>query len=316
MINMRKLDNYMTARQFAHFSEIASSGSLNKAAENLGQTQSSLTRSLKQLEESVGAKLMERGPKGAVVTPEGTIMLECFRRVSLETRLALQAIENTTEAQKLMIRVGAAPSFGLTILPKVMEEFRTNFQETRFQIHHATPSAMLGSVESGEIDIYLGPVLETNIAVGITTELLAAIPSEIYARKDHPLAKKASVSSADLLEHRWVSLLSSLDISLPGNWRDKLSNFAYQNGLPPPSVDFETTSVIGALNIVSSGGYLVCLSQLLSDEAERRDLVALSVQEPITKHMSGIVYRSPIIRDKRLKQFLEILSRVSLAAGS
>jgi DNA-binding transcriptional LysR family regulator len=313
---MRKLDNYLTARQFRHFSEIADCGSLNKAAEKLGQTQSSLTRSLRQLEESVDAKLMERGPKGIALTQAGTILLECYRRVALETRLATQAIEHASETKNFVVRLGAAPSFGLSILPKAMETLRDTYPNTQFQIRHATPDAMLTAVTSGEIDIYLGPIIEADFEVGIITEPLAAVPSRVYARKDHPIANKKMLTGKDLLAFRWVSLLSTTTTPLPGNWRDKLTNFAYENGLNPPRVDFETTSVVGALNIVTSGNYLVCLSDLLSAEAAMRDLTPLSLKEPLTQYKSGIVYRSPVNRDVHLRAFLDVLRDVSKAAIS
>lgn len=175
---------------------------------------------------------------------------------------------------------------------------------------------MLTAVTSGEIDIYLGPIIEADFEVGIITEPLAAVPSRVYARKDHPIANKKMLTGKDLLAFRWVSLLSTTTTPLPGNWRDKLTNFAYENGLNPPRVDFETTSVVGALNIVTSGNYLVCLSDLLSAEAAMRDLTPLSLKEPLTQYKSGIVYRSPVNRDVHLRAFLDVLRDVSKAAIS
>ena len=256
---MRKLDNYLTARQFEHFAEIMRAGSLNKAADNLGQTQSALTRSLKQLEESMGAKLIDRGPRGAVATKQGELLLECYHRVALETRLAFQAISNAVAADRSIVHLGAAPSFGLSILPRSLQKLRTRFPELCVKVYQETPASLLQKVESGDIDIYMGPLVAENAVADLTFEPLSSIPSKVYARRDHPLQRSKVVTEVDLLCYRWVSLLGPSEARLPGDWRENLDKHAYKHGLQPPIVDIETTSIVGALNFVSQGDHLCLL---------------------------------------------------------
>lgn len=56
--------------------EIARTGSLNKAAENLFMGQPNLSRAIKELENSLGITIFDRSAKGMVVTPEGEVFLK------------------------------------------------------------------------------------------------------------------------------------------------------------------------------------------------------------------------------------------------
>lgn len=56
--------------------EIAKTGSLNKAAENLYMGQPNLSRAIKELEANLGITIFERSPKGMVATPEGEEFLQ------------------------------------------------------------------------------------------------------------------------------------------------------------------------------------------------------------------------------------------------
>ncbi|CUI97362.1 LysR family transcriptional regulator [Cognatishimia activa] len=312
---MRKLDNYLTARQFEYFAEIIRAGSLNKAARNLGQTQSALTRSLKQLEKSMGSKLVDRGPRGAFATPQGELLMECYHRVSLETRLAFQAIAHTVEAGRSTVHVGAAPSFGLSILPSALQQLRTRFPELCVKVYQETPASLLQKVKSGDIDIYMGPLVTENADSDLTFECLNSIPSRVYVRRGHPLEKQTVVTNIDLLSYRWVSLLSLSEVQLPGSWRENLDKHAYEQGLQPPIIDIETTSIVGALNFVSGGDHLVCLSQLLMHEAELRGLKALNLQQPLTSHLCGLVYRKAVKRNPELGAVLEVFKTEFMAAA-
>ena len=71
--------------------EIAQTGSLNKAAENLYMGQPNLSRAIKELEASLGITIFDRSAKGMVVTPEGEQFLQYAKQI-LEKIEAVEAI--------------------------------------------------------------------------------------------------------------------------------------------------------------------------------------------------------------------------------
>jgi molybdate transport repressor ModE-like protein len=82
------------------FSVIAREGSISRAAERLGMSQSALSRHLSSLEASLGARLVERGAGGALLTEDGRFVAGVADQVAARGR-----------ALKAQLR-GAAPEGG------------------------------------------------------------------------------------------------------------------------------------------------------------------------------------------------------------
>lgn len=61
--------------------EIAKTGSINKAAENLLMGQPNLSRAIKELESLLGISIFDRSPKGMIVTPDGEEFLRYARQI-------------------------------------------------------------------------------------------------------------------------------------------------------------------------------------------------------------------------------------------
>ena len=72
----------MNILHLKYASEIAKTGSLNKAAENLYMGQPNLSRAIKELEESLGITIFRRTSKGIITTPEGEEFLEYARKIT------------------------------------------------------------------------------------------------------------------------------------------------------------------------------------------------------------------------------------------
>lgn len=304
---MQILDNHLMARQLTHFAAIAEAGSLNKAAETLGIAQSALTRSVRQLEERIGCQLFQRGPRGSTITPEGEVLLECTQRIKIETNLALMAISHVSEREKPVIRVGVAPAFGLGVLPDAVATFHSKHPGFRIQIRQAAPAGLIKRLVAAELDLYVGPIADQNSASGIVLSQTSDIPSQVYSRRGHPLTRRKTVETADLLQFEWISLIEESGPPIPGNWLGVLTQFAYEHGMKPPDVVVETSSVINALSIASKSDYLVCLSSLLRHEAKVRGVTNLTLTNPLTEHSTAIAYRTPMRRNPIVIDFVDMI---------
>lgn len=75
----------MNLLQMKYAVEVARCGSINKAAENLLINQPNLSRSIKELESSLGVKLFLRNSKGMTLTPEGETFLVYANNILSQT---------------------------------------------------------------------------------------------------------------------------------------------------------------------------------------------------------------------------------------
>ncbi len=90
----------MDTRQLRYFVAVAEERHFGRAARRLGITQPPLSRAIGQLERRLGVQLLQRTPRGAVLTPAGTVLLD-------EARAALTAVD---AAERRTRRAGATDS--------------------------------------------------------------------------------------------------------------------------------------------------------------------------------------------------------------
>lgn len=105
------------------FLAIARARTLGGAARSIGQSQPTMGRRLRQLEQQLGHALFQRGPEGFVLTDEGVAMLAHAERIEEETL----ALERTLAGQETMLagqlRVSSSDWFGVHMLTPVFAEF-------------------------------------------------------------------------------------------------------------------------------------------------------------------------------------------------
>jgi DNA-binding transcriptional LysR family regulator len=96
----------MTINQMRYFLAAATLGSLTRAAESFGVTQPTLTRQLDDLEAEVGAKLLDRSPRGVAPTALGREFLEDVRAILASIDASLARMRALSKAGSLQLRVG------------------------------------------------------------------------------------------------------------------------------------------------------------------------------------------------------------------
>ncbi|TWB58547.1 LysR family transcriptional regulator [Nitrospirillum viridazoti] len=105
------------------FLAIAREGTLGAAARKLGQTQPTMGRRLRALEEAVGAALFQRTSDGFVLTDEGQAMLGPALRMEEEALALQRQLAGSVGGLEGMLRVSCSDWFGVTMLSPVLAEF-------------------------------------------------------------------------------------------------------------------------------------------------------------------------------------------------
>ena len=96
----------MNFGQYEAFVKAVEVGTMTQAAEELGYSQSGLTRALSSLEEEWGVRLLMRGRNGVQLTPEGVRLLPDIRTVLHDQRRLAEHIDEINGLRDGLIRVG------------------------------------------------------------------------------------------------------------------------------------------------------------------------------------------------------------------
>jgi LysR family transcriptional regulator, benzoate and cis,cis-muconate-responsive activator of ben and cat genes len=186
----------MEVRHLRYFAAVARELNFSRAAEQLHIAQPPLSRQIRQLEDELGAELIDRGARPLRLTPAGqffhtqaTQMLERLAEVSAATaRIA--------RGTRLWFGVGFVPSTLYGVLPEVIRRFRVTRPDVDVGLSELTTLQQLDALKSGRIDIGFGRLRFDDPRVGgavITEEsMVAALPS------GHALARRKRVSLAQL----------------------------------------------------------------------------------------------------------------------
>lgn len=186
----------VTLRQLRYFVALTEAGHYRKAAERTGISQPSLSQQIVRMEASLGLELVERGRRGAVLTPAGREVLGHARKV-LEEMDALRAgAQAAKEGVGGTIRLGSTPTLGPYFLPYVTRRLHRAYPSLKVVIRDAAPSVLQEELVEGRHDLILTqlPVRSGDLEV----QRLFREPLKLAVAPEHPLAGADEVDDADL----------------------------------------------------------------------------------------------------------------------
>lgn len=123
-----------------------------RAAEACGVTQPTLSAGLKQLEEELGVRLVDRGSRFQGFTSEGERVLDWARRIVGDSRAMRQEIESLKKGLSGRIRIAAIPT-ALPMVAALTTPFRLKHPDVTFKIVSRTSVSILTQLENLEVDV-------------------------------------------------------------------------------------------------------------------------------------------------------------------
>jgi DNA-binding transcriptional LysR family regulator len=137
-----KLDFLLALAQERHF---------GRAAETCGVTQPTLSAGVKQLEDTLGVRLVERGSRFHGFTPEGERALEWARRLVGDARAMRQDIEALKRGVVGHLRIAVIPT-ALPMVAQLTTPYRAKHPDVRFTILSSTSADIGAAIDNLEVD--------------------------------------------------------------------------------------------------------------------------------------------------------------------
>jgi DNA-binding transcriptional LysR family regulator len=169
-----------------------------RAAEACGVTQPTLSAGIKQLEESMGVLLVNRGSRFHGLTPEGERVLDWARRIVGDTRNMREEIKSLRHGLTGRLRLAAIPT-ALAMVAALTTPFRERHPNVQFTIWSRTSADVLALLENLEIDA--GITYLDNEPLGrVNTVPLYRESYRLLTSADAPLGNRDSVTWAELAD--------------------------------------------------------------------------------------------------------------------
>jgi len=193
----------MELRHLRYFAAVARLEHVGRAAKMLGVAQPALSRQIRQLEEEIGAELLERLPRGVRLTAAG-------RAYAAEAAAILAQVSAANKkARDFAAGSAGAISVGFNDIaswhddiPHRIHAFRQAFPGIAIELPPLSSAAQIRALHEGKLDagiVYAVHCSQDDAAV-LETRVISLSTIRLAVPKGHPLAAVRSVRARDLAE--------------------------------------------------------------------------------------------------------------------
>ena len=280
----------ITLRQLRYLTSLARHRHFGRAADDCAVTQPALSMQLKQLEQEIGAELVERRPGDIVLSDIGIEVAARAEQILTATR-DLVDFARHRDVLSGLLRLGIIPTLAPYVLPRVLPKLHAKYPQLRLEMRETQTKFLLEELARGELDC----VMLALPAEGADVETLALFddPFLLAVPAGDPLPKRSRVGVADVDQRRLILLEEGHCL------RDQALAFCGTTRRDAPA-GLGATSLTTVMQMVANG-YGVTLLPQVAVETELRDarVKLLRFVPPEPARTIGLAWRrtSPRRRD-------------------
>ena len=243
---------HVTLRELRLLLAVARSGSILKAANEIGLTQPALSRSIADLEGAFGVRLFDRTNRGVAPTPHGEVLLRRATGVFEELRQAVNELRALADAAHGELRIGGTPAMCAGLLPRIIGPVRSDRPRLQFHVAELESGKLASEVVGRSLDLGLGREHAVRESHDLVFEGLFEDRLFVVAGSQHPLAERRSISLEETLRHHWV-------LPTEGAVTAHLQGEFGRQGLAIPEAAITTMSMLVRCELIATGSFLTVM---------------------------------------------------------
>ena len=218
----------MDDRSLNAFLQLAETLHFGRASEACHMSPSTLSRTIKQLEQSLGVRLFERDNRRVALTPEGALYRQYARESALlwetfQTRLMDETRELAGE-----IRMYCSVTASYSFLYELLNDFRRLHPKIRIQLHTGDPEQAVGQVLTGDAEISIG-ARPQRMPSALAFKPIAVSPLVFIAPRDETAI--GAPPTRNTRPSRWARI--PMIVPERGLARDRLDGWCQAKGIRP-----------------------------------------------------------------------------------
>jgi DNA-binding transcriptional LysR family regulator len=230
---------------------VAEAGSMTRAAAELAVSYPVVSKTISELERTLGVRLFDRSVSGVEPTHYGRALLESGIAVFDEMRKGLQQIEFIKQPDAGELRIGSSIVTDAGFLPAIIERFSQDFPRA---VVHVLPENIAvqqyDNLRGRKVEMVFGRLPATMSEPDLIAEPLFDEPNVVVAGSESRWAKRRKVTLADLIGEPWV-------LAQPGSLARSLHDDVFRkSGLEPPFATVLTVSLHLYMRVIETGRWI------------------------------------------------------------
>jgi DNA-binding transcriptional LysR family regulator len=230
---------------------VAEAGSMTRAAEELAVSYPVVSKTISELEHTLGVRLFDRSISGVEPTHYGRALLKAGVAVFDEMRKGLQQIESIKQPDVGELRIGSSIVVDGGFVPAIIERFSQEFPRVVLHVLHENIAVQqYDNLRTRKAELVLGRLPATMTEPDLVAEPLFDEPHVVAAGSESRWAKRRNLALADLIGERWV-------LAETGSLARSLQDEAFRrSGLEVPSATVMTVSLHLYMRLIETGLWL------------------------------------------------------------
>ncbi len=295
-------------KQLSYLVALSEHLNFTRAAKSCFVTQSTLSAGLKELEDVLGAQLVERDRQTVLMTPIGLEVAIRARSILAAAQDLVEVVAGAREPMTGLLRLGVIPTVAPFVLAQSLPLLRRRYPELRLALREDLTANLLLRLEDGQLDFAL-------IALPYDTGNLLVEPLFddnlwIVGRKGDPELKTRRVDVTPSISARLLLLEE-------GHCLRDHALYACAGSIRRSSKGVEATSLLTLVQMVESGLGIGLVPEMAvrAGLTESPNLVVRPMAKPSPKRTIALVARRSTSRLADLKALTEVI-QTGNASGS
>ncbi|MFK7956454.1 MAG: HTH-type transcriptional activator IlvY [Lysobacterales bacterium] len=295
----------MDFRHLTSFSALARTLHFGRAASELNISPSTLSRSIAQLEEVVGAQLMERNNRRVVLTPAG----ERFQQYAQDTLAQWDAVrQDLREGASSLdgeIRIYCSVTASYSYLHRLLTDFLDDHPRVKISLRTGDPDLAPDRVRAGQEEIAIG-VRPTRLPSGLAFRSIAQSPLQLIGSTSEKVSAEAI----------GANLLAEQPLILPerGVGRSRVDRWMKEHRVTP-TVAAQVAGNEAIVSMVSLGRGLGVVPQIVLDNSPLAEQVqVLPLAAPLGHIEIGLFALESRLQGRLLGTFWQASKRGAASA--
>jgi DNA-binding transcriptional LysR family regulator len=262
---------------------VVQAGSMNKAAALLNTGQSAISRSIADLEQTIGVRLLDRNPQGVEPTEYGRALLDGGAAMFDELRQAVKKIEFLADPTAGEVRIGCSAFLATSFVSAAVDRLTQRYPRIVLHVVPTDTDALHRGLSERNFDLAItqrfGPFADEQLGF----ETLYNDSFVVLAGAQNSWVRRRSIELAELANESWV--LPPPESALASVYMEAFS----ANGLDYPRAAVFTVPSEMRISLVTTGRFLTIIpASMLRFPTRRSELKILPVKLPLAYMPIGV----------------------------
>lgn len=279
-----RIGNRMKLQDLHVLMTVVQAGSMGKAAQTLNTTQPNISRSIGELEQALGVRLLDRHRQGIEPTEYGRALLDCGAAVFDDLRQGVKNIAFLADPTAGELRIGTTTFLAASFVSALVDRLSRRYPRIVFHLVTGYTETLHRELAERNVDLLIirgsGPIADPRYDF----EFLFDDSYVVAAGAQNQWARRRRIEIAELVNELWV---------LPP--RDSVIGSIVMDAFRASGLDYPRVSVVTdcphmRISLLATGRFVTIFpASAFRFLTKRSELKVLPVELPMARRPNGIV---------------------------